>query len=44
MKLTLIFALSDGGAFITLEAGDIFMGLTMSRMHAKYGNCDILSE
>ncbi|UZJ51314.1 hypothetical protein CBS101457_000634 [Exobasidium rhododendri] len=32
-----------GGAYITLEAGDIFMGLTLARMQAKYAKVDVLS-
>ncbi|TKY86586.1 hypothetical protein EX895_004735 [Sporisorium graminicola] len=32
-----------GGAYITLEASDIFMGVTMARMMAKYGEADVLT-
>lgn len=32
-----------GGAYITLEASDIFMGITMARMMAKYAEADVLT-
>ena len=34
--------LPDGGAYITLEAGDVFMGLTLARMLAKHAETDVL--
>lgn len=33
----------DGGAYITLEAGDIFVGLTLARFQAKFGKLDVFS-
>lgn len=34
---------SDGGAYITLEAGDIFVGLTLARLQARFGKLDVFS-
>ena len=36
--------LVDGGAYVTLDAGDPAMGLTNARNQAKYAKVDVLSE
>lgn len=41
--LILCLVCLDGGAYITLEAGDVFVGLTLARMQARYAKLDVFS-
>ncbi|UZJ55737.1 hypothetical protein CBS101457_005057 [Exobasidium rhododendri] len=43
MRKSAVVLYFHGGAYKFLEAGDIFMGLTLGRMKAKYANIDVLS-